>query len=101
MRVVIEPEDVGRLEAAGIALREGAEVRFVRFGDGRTALVHSNGGEIELDADQVAAFEAGLPYPFDLPPNVPLPNSISIAEVLRRKRCGRLIGATAPVCDVF
>ncbi len=59
-------------------------VTLLRLGEGENVLVDRSNEVHPLDEAQLASLEAGLPVPFELETNVPLPDSISLDVLLGR-----------------
>jgi predicted ATPase len=81
---LVDDADADRVSGLPMKAQAGDRVRLLRLGDGNSAVV-GNGDEIHpLDPKQLAAIQDGLPVPFQLETNVPLPDSISLDALLGR-----------------
>lgn len=84
VEVEIDDDDVEVLASGGLAVGGGDRVMLLRFGDDRRAIIGADGESTELTAAQAAAVDERLPTPFTLPSDVPLPDSITLDEILQR-----------------
>jgi hypothetical protein len=80
----LDEEDAALLAAVDIEINPGDLVTFLRFGSGTTALVLPDNSALDLTDDQLEAIESRLPRPFELDADVPLPDSITLDEILER-----------------
>jgi predicted ATPase len=82
--VEINENDASVLSAAEISVQAGDLVTLLRFGDDGRSIITSTGDATPLTVGQAAAIDALLPAPFVLPADVPLPDSITLDEILGR-----------------
>lgn len=63
----------------------GTRITLIRFGDGTNVLIDAAHEAQPISAATLKTLEAHLPLPFELATNVPLPDSITIDELLGRE----------------
>lgn len=78
-------EDVDRISAIVPEAKLAERLTLLRLSDRGPLLIDRAGAEHELAAGHLEGVQAGLPVPFELETNVPLPDSISLDVLLGRE----------------
>jgi predicted ATP-dependent endonuclease of OLD family len=78
-------DDLELVNGLPVSVQRGGFLTLLRLGDGNNLLADRAGVVHELSTKQLRVLEAGLPVPFELETNVPLPDSITLDSLLGRE----------------